>query len=70
MKLTLLSQQEPKELNSLVLPEKLAGHYWVRGKNSMGKMTDIVAVEAERSVESGGVMQWILKSNRRFKIMD
>ena len=67
MKLTLLSQQE---FNSIVLPEKHAGHYWVRGKNASGKITDIVAVEALRSTEHDGVPQWILKSNRRFRIVD
>ena len=65
MKLTLLSQQT---FNSIVLPEKYAGRYWVRGKNAAEKMTDIVAAEALRSTESGGASQWILKSNRRFKI--
>ena len=67
MKLTLLSQHE---YSAMVLPEKHAGHYWVRGRNTNGKMTDVVAVEALRSVESGGVSQWIMKSNRRFKILD
>ena len=67
MKLTLLSLQE---YNNIVLPDKYAGHYWVRGKNIAGKMTDIVAVEALRSLEPESVSQWILKSNRRFKIID
>ena len=67
MKLTLLSQQE---FSSIVLPDKHVGRYWVRGKNALGKMTDIVAVEAFRSVESNSASQWILKSNRRFKIID
>lgn len=67
MKLTLLSQ---KEYSSIVLPEKQAGRYWVRGKNSSGKMTDIVVVEALQSMELGGSSQWILKSNRRFRIVD
>lgn len=67
MKLTLLSQ---KEYSSIVLPEKHAGHYWVRGRNSSGKMKDVVVVEALRSMESGGSPHWILKSNRRFRILD
>ena len=67
MKLTLLSQQE---MNSITLPEQCAGHYWVRGKNTLGKMADIVAIEALRSTELGGVPQWILKSNRRYRIVD
>lgn len=67
MKLTLLSQHE---LNSLVLPDKHAGHYWVRGRNAAGKMTDLLAVEALRPTEPGGASQWIMKSNRRFKILD
>ena len=67
MKLTLLSQLE---YTHIILPDKFAGHYWVRGKNNFGKMTNIVAVEALRSTESGNFSQWILKSNRRFKIVD
>ena len=67
MKLTLLSQQE---YSSIVLPEKYVGQYWVRSKNALGKIKDVVAVEALRSTESAGVSQWILKSNRRFKILD
>ena len=67
MKLTLLSQQE---YTAIVLPEKHAGHYWVRGRNRAGKMADVVAVETLRSMEPGGVSQWILKANRRFRIFD
>lgn len=67
MKLTLLSKQES---TSVTLPEKYAGHYWVRGRSADGKMSDVVSVEALRSTESGGASQWIMKSNRRFKIVD
>ena len=67
MKLTLLSQLG---CNSMALPEKYAGHYWIRGKTNMRKMSDIVAVEALRSIERGSISQWVLKSNRRFKILD
>lgn len=66
MKLTLLSHQE---YNCIVLPEKAAGHYWLRGKHRGNRMTNIVSIEAERSIETGEI-QWILKSNRRFKIID
>ena len=65
MKITLFSQAE---FNSLYLPEKIAGRYWVRGKNISGKMSDIVSIEALRVTASNNVSQWILKSNRRFKI--
>ena len=67
MKLTLLSEQE---YSIITLPDKHAGYYWLRGKNSAGKMSDIVAVEAERPTESDGVAQWLLKSNRRYRIFD
>jgi S-DNA-T family DNA segregation ATPase FtsK/SpoIIIE len=67
MKLTLLSQQE---YSSLVLPEKCVGRYWLRGKSTSEKTSDIVVVEALRSTESGGDLQWMLKSNRRFKVFD
>ena len=67
MKLTLLSQQE---YNCIVLPSIHAGRYWVRGRNASGVMTDVVAVEAMHSTDSGEASHWILKSNRRFKIFD
>lgn len=67
MKLTLLSQ---KEYSSIILPEKHAGRYWVHGRNSSGKMKDIIVVEALRSMKSGSDSHWILKSNRRFRILD
>lgn len=66
MKISVLSQYE---MHSLVLPEKRAGHYWVRGKNDSGKMTDIVSIEAVRAAETGGDPQWVVKSNRRYKIL-
>jgi len=67
MKLTLLSKQE---YTTITLPEKCAGQYWVRGKNAVGKMVDVVAVEAVRSHETNGATGWVLKSNRRFKVTD
>ena len=67
MKLTLLSRQE---LTNLILPEKFAGLYFVRAKNAAGKMVDIVAAEAIRPTNADEEMRWILKSNRRFKIVD
>ena len=67
MKLTLLSKQE---YTSITLPEKHAGRYWVRGRNADGRMTDIVSVEALRSQEGGEDSQWVMKSNRRFKILN
>ena len=42
----------------------------MRSKDALGKMTDVVTVEASRSLESGGTPHWILKSNRRFKLLD
>ena len=67
MKLTLLSQQE---FYTTVLPEKCAGHYWVRGRNHAGKTMAVIAVEALRSDDSTGAPQWVAKSNRQFKILD
>jgi S-DNA-T family DNA segregation ATPase FtsK/SpoIIIE len=67
MKLTLLSKQE---YNTVTLPKKCVGQYWVRGKNTAGKITAIIAVEARRSNESNDVSGWYIKSNRRFKLLD
>lgn len=54
----------------MILPEKYAGHYLVRGRNADGKMSDVVSVEALRPAGSGDASSWIMKSNRRFKILD
>lgn len=67
MKLTLLSQQN---LSVAILPEKCAGRFWVRSKNRAGKFLDIVAVEAQRNAETNGAPQWVLRSNRKFKVLD
>lgn len=67
MKLTLLSKQE---YTSITLPEKRAGRYWVRGRAADGRMADIVSVEAVCSQEEGEVLRWVMKSNRRFKILN
>ncbi len=67
MKVTLLSQ---KEFHSIVLPKKCAGCYWIRGRDRTGKLAEIVSVEAVREFESEQNSHWVLKSNRRFKVMD
>ncbi|MDR1703303.1 MAG: type VII secretion protein EssC [Clostridiales bacterium] len=69
MKLTLFSEND---YTSITLPERYAGHYWLRGKDGgdQGNRADIVAVEASRSLESGGVSEWRVKSNRRFSVVD
>lgn len=66
MKLTLLSQQE---FTSISLPEKCAGRYVLRARNAAGRLSEVVAVEAVRSADSGQP-QWVLKSNRRFTLVD
>lgn len=65
MKLTLLSQQE---LRTMILPEKCAGSYWIKGRDDTGKVTDIVTAEAVRDFEANGEPEWLLRSNRRFQI--
>lgn len=67
MKLTLLSKYD---FSGMVLPEKFAGHYRLRGRNSTGKLMDVVSVEALRSTEGNGPPGWVMKSNRRFRIVD
>ncbi len=64
MKLTLLSHQE---ITSLVLPEKIAGRYSLRGRNEKGRLVDTISVEAVRADD--GAEQWVAKSNRRFSIV-
>lgn len=67
MKLTLLSQQN---LSITILPEKRAGCFWIRSKDRFGKFLDIAAVEAQRDAETENTPQWVLRSNRKFKVMD
>lgn len=67
MKLTLLSQTE---FSSITLPEKRIGRYTLRGRNANGKQMDVLSVEGLRAVEAGNEDKWILKSNRRFSIVD
>lgn len=64
MKLVLLSHTE---LSSLILPEKAAGQYKLRGRNASGRLVDIISVEAKRA--SSGESEWVAKSNRRFVIL-
>ena len=66
MKLTLLSQGE---YTSTVLPDKCAGRYWVQARDGQGRLTNIVAVEAQRPAEKGALPQWVLRSNRRYRVM-
>ena len=67
MKLTLLSMYG---ITSMTLPEKIIGRYWLRSRNNEGKLINIVSVEALLSTESRAAVQWILKSNRSFQIVD
>lgn len=67
MKLTLLSQ---KGISSITMPNKVIGRYWLHSRNRDGKLIDILSVEALRSVECGGTGKWIVKSNRRFTLVN
>lgn len=67
MKLTLLSK---KEYTSMILPDKFIGRYWIRGCNTDGKMSDIISVEAVHSTDDEVASHWVMRSNRRFKIVD
>lgn len=66
MKLTLLSQSE---YTSFTLPQKVSGHYWLRGWNADGKMTDIACIDAVRSTNELVDDYWVIKSNRRYEII-
>ena len=67
MKLSLLSQHE---ISNLALPDKCAGTYWLRGKDTSGKMKNILTVEAARVTEKDNdSIQWVLRSNRRYRIV-
>lgn len=67
MKLTLLST---RGISDITMPNKVIGRYWLRSRNSEGKLAEIVSVEALRSVESGGSGVWVVKSNRSFTLVD
>lgn len=66
MKLTLLSLQD---YTSIVLPQSCVGRYWISGRNSQGKLADVVAVEAQRPGVPGEADRWMLKSNRRYQLI-
>ena len=67
MKVTLLSRWE---ISSITLPDVYAGRYWIKSRNDDGKLVNIVSVEALRSVSADEADQWIMRSNRTFKIVD
>lgn len=67
MKLTLLSHSE---ISSISLPEKHIGRYQLHSRNADGKQIDIVSVEALRSTDNASEDKWIVKSNRRFVVVD
>lgn len=67
MKLTLLSRQG---ISSLTLPEKHIGRYWLHSRNADGRQMHVVSVEALRAVESSDEDKWLLKSNRKFFVVD
>ena len=53
-----------------ILPEKCAGRYWIRSRNDDGKQIDVISVEALRAIKANEEDKWIIKSNRRFVIVD
>ncbi len=67
MKLTLLSQSE---ISSISLPEEHIGRYWLHSRNAVGKQMDVISVEALRAFKPGDEDKWIIKSNRRFMLVD
>ena len=67
MRLTLLSRHE---ITGITLPNEYVGRYWIKGRNDAGKLVEIVSVEALRSVSADEKDQWIMRSNRAFKIVD
>ena len=67
MKLTLLSQSE---ISSIPLPEKPIGRYWLHSRNADGKQRDVVSIEALRAAGPGDEDKWLIKSNRKFMVVD
>ena len=67
MKLTLFSKTEYK---SITLPERITGQYWLRARSSIGKLIDIIAVEAMFSTDLENASYWCLRSNREYKVLD
>ena len=67
MKLMLFT---PETFNTILLPDKCAGQYWLSATDKVGRNTKIAAVEGIRTTNSGEEGQWILKSNSRYQIID
>ena len=66
MKLTLFTRNS---FNTILLPEKHAGQYWVTARDEEGRSYQIAAVEGVRATadQSGA---WMLKSNSHYRIFD
>ncbi len=67
MKITLLSKFE---YTSLVLPEKPVGHFWVKARSDAHKLINVVSIEAVSRYDSQQSGLWIMKSNKRYKVLD
>lgn len=52
-----------KKINTITLPEKVAGQYWLSDHNEFGKSFDLISIEGVNG-------QWILKSNKNARIVN
>ena len=60
MILTLLKAER---IQTLVLPEKVNGQFWIQDTDANGKLYDFIGVEG-----IGG--EWLIKSNRKVELID
>lgn len=67
MKITVFSHSA---FNTVLLPDKCAGQYWLTAKGPDGNPVKIVAVEGVRPTAEEPNGHWILKSNSHFYIMN
>ena len=67
MKITVFSHSA---FNTVLLPDKCAGQYWITAKGPDGNPVKIVAVEGIRPTDENPNGQWILKSNSHFYIVN
>ena len=52
-----------RKINTITLPEKVGGQYWLQDDNELGKSFDLISIEGVNG-------QWILKSNKNARVIN
>lgn len=52
-----------RKINTITLPEKVGGQYWLQDDNELGQSFDLISIEGVNG-------QWILKSNKNARVIN